>query len=109
MRQRREADAGLCIARIVPTERHPIARQKVAKLVAGEIEAMADDGDGCHRGVDRQLLQRAYTLGHHLQQLRVEPWARDDELAKIGAVEAAHARWLVGAQAGDGWRTEKKR
>ena len=81
----------------MPAKRDVVAREEVAQRMAGEIEAMADDRHRRNRRLDRQLLQSVDARRHHLQQLRIEQRARDDQLAEVGLIEAADARRLCGA------------
>ena len=76
-----------------------VARDKIAHLMAGQVEAVADNRHGGGRRFARQLLQVADPCGHGLEELAIELGTTGDQLAKIRGIEPAHARGLERAQA----------
>jgi hypothetical protein len=92
----------------VPAKQDAIAREKVAQIMTGEVEAMADDGDRRHRRLQDSLLQIADARGHRAHQFRIEPRARHDQLAKVVIVESSDTRSLGSAQARDRRRPEEQ-
>ena len=92
----------------MPAKQHAIAREKVAQIMTGEVEAMADDGDRRYRCLEDSLLKIADTRGHRAHQFRIEPRARHDQLAKVMIVESSDARILGSTQARDRRRPEEQ-